>query len=129
MNSVYLLDSDVIIDFLRRRPKAVALVTGLKNAESVGVSSLSLIEVLSGMREHERGVTYAFLDGLKTYAVDGQTGKAAGEEARRLRERGVTVASVDAAHAALCRLNGLTLVTGNGKHYPGDDLKIVELRR
>lgn len=129
MSVRYLLDSDVIIDFLRHRSKAIELVAGLKTAESVGASSLSLIEVLGGMREHERSITYTFFDGLKVYGVDETTGKAAGEEARRLREQGVTVGAVDAAHAALCRLFSLTLVTGNIRHYPGDNLKIIEFNR
>lgn len=121
----YLLDSDVIIDFLRHKQEAVDLLKTLIGQGSVGCSSLSIIEVAGGMRPSEEKATYALLRGLKLYPVSEKIGWLAAQQQRKLREKGITVGAVDAAQAAICLSNNLALVTSNKRHYK--DIKELQV--
>lgn len=122
----HLLDSDIIIDFLRRKPEATELLKSLTGKGSVGCSSLSIIEVAGGIRSGEEKATYTFFRGLKLYPVTEKIGWLAADQQRKLREQGITVGTIDAAQAAICLVNNLILVTSNKRHYKDiEELKIL----
>lgn len=113
----YLLDSDIIIDFLRRKRETVELIRSLIGKGTVGCGSLSIIEVVGGMKSGEEKPTYSFIRGLKVYSVTDKVCWIAAEEQRRLRESGITIGTVDVTQAAICLINNLVLVTSNKRHY------------
>lgn len=113
----YLLDSDIIIDFLRREKRIVDLVLSLVDKGTVGCSSLSIIEVIGGMKAGEERATYSFIEGLKIFPITKNIGILASDGQRKLRAKGITVGTVDSAQAAVCIANNLTLVSSNRKHY------------
>jgi predicted nucleic acid-binding protein len=120
----FLLDSDVVIWHLRGRSPVVALVLGLVRRGSVGLSAISRAEVLLGMREPERALTFRFLDSCETLPVTAETADRAGEAIRAFRAQGVTLSLPDALIGATALNASIPLYTCNPRHYPLPDLDL-----
>lgn len=75
----YLLDTGILIRHLRNRPGYCDLVQRLNQEGALYVSAFTHVEVLRGMREHERERTCALLDSLSTHPIDRATADQAGE--------------------------------------------------
>ncbi len=128
MLSRFLIDSDVIIWFLRGRKETISLLEKLGRAGIPACSPISIIEVRLGMKKDEEKETSQFLDSLEIYPLDRKIANLAGEFMRRYKKKGVTPETPDAIIGATCILHNLTLVTYNIKHYPFKELKIYPLK-
>lgn len=111
-----MLDTDVVIDYLRQRPDAVAFVKGLQDRPIISVVTVG--ELYSGVREGEERV---FLDALavafRVVPVTRSIAVQAGLYRRQYRKsHGVELA--DALIAATAEAMGAKLHTLNVKHYP-----------
>ena len=127
----YLLDTTVIIDYLRGKKEKVKFIKKLASQGLLlGCCLINIIEVYAGMREKEREATEEILDSLEYYEVTKETAKKAGEYKRVYREKGVTLSLPDVTIAAVAISNNLILVTDNLKHYPMPELntKQIEVR-
>ena len=113
-----LLDSDVIIWYLRGREHARQWVNDLKKGGVPCCSVLSVTEIVIGMRPKEANVTRAFLEALDIVPVDRAIAWRSGELIQRYARRGVTLDFVDATIAATCLMRQLALATYNTDHYP-----------
>ncbi len=123
----YLLDTTVIIDYLRGREKAVKLLNKLSSEGALlGCCPINIIEVYTGMREKEREVTEEFLDSLEYYELTKEIKKQAGEYKRSYRRKGITLSLPDVAIASIAIANDLILLSDNSKHYPMPELKLQE---
>ncbi len=71
----------------------------------------------------EEILTQKFLSGHRMLDVTLPIAKLAGEYWKRHKNIHVNIA--DYIIAATCKINHLTLVTGNVKHYPMNDIKIM----
>jgi len=113
----FLLDSDVIIWFLRGRKDVVAMVNKLQRVGAVLCSAISLTEVHLGIKKGEEGITNDFLDALVVCPVDREVASSAGDLIRENKKGGAVLEIPDALIAASCLLNDFILVTCNKKHY------------
>ncbi len=127
MLSRFLIDSDVIIWFLRGRKETISLLEKLGRTGISACSPISIVEVLLGMKKGEDKETSQFLDSLEIYPIDREIATLAGEFMRRYKNKGVTTEIPDAVIGATCILHNLTLVTYNTKHYPFKGLKIYPI--
>ena len=123
--SKYLLDSNIIIDFLIGREEAINLLNEIKETDdSPATSPLCIAEVQLGVKKEEEKNTNIFLNSLGVYDVNRTIANKAGEFIRKYKSKGITLPLVDTLIAATCILNNLILVTYNTKHYPISDLKL-----
>lgn len=115
---VYLLDTDILIDFLRGRAEARALLTRYEAAaEQPVISVVSVSEVWAGTRPGERAATSALLSALSKIPVSEKIAVAAGGILRTCRRsHGVELGDALIAATAV-EIDG-ALVTRNVKHYP-----------
>ena len=120
-----LLDTDIVIDFLRRRNYARKLLENWAEEGLLAISTLTHLEIYQGMRSGEEKATNVFLDGLISITVDVPIARRAGRMLRELRARGVTVSIGDAIIAATALQVNAPLLTNNVEHYPFADLKVV----
>jgi predicted nucleic acid-binding protein len=114
--SAMLIDTDVLIDFLRGLEQAKSFIASLP--ERVYVSAVTVAELHVGVRNgKERAALTAFLDTMETIALDAEL---AAEGGLLRRDYGFShgVGLNDALIAATALKNRLQLVTLNGKHYP-----------
>ena len=96
----HLLDTGILIRHLRNRPGYRELVGRLADEGQLYIASFTRLEVVRGMRDHEREATFALLDALRTHPLDAKTADQAGEMIRTWRQKGITISGPDAVVAA-----------------------------
>ena len=114
-----LLDTDVLIDFLRGYDKAVSFVNA--NLDRIILSSIVVAELYAGVRggkgDAEQVVLENFLSLFHIVPIDGDIAKLGGLYKRDYgRSHGVGLA--DAIVAATATLEDAELKTLNVRHYP-----------
>lgn len=111
-----LVDTDVLIDFLRGRPEARDFVAGLPRDAAVSV--LTVAELHVGVRDgDERLALDAMLDTFRVLPLEDSVARTGGLF-RRDYGKSHGVGLNDALIAAAVLEQGLTLATLNVKHYP-----------
>jgi len=120
-----LVDTDVAIDFLRRREYAQKLLENWAGEGLLAISTLTHLEIYQGMKTGEEGASNAFLDGLISVVVDIPIARQAGTMLGDLRSKGLTIGIADAIIAATALQLGAPLLTNNVEHYPFSDLKVI----
>lgn len=121
----YFLDTGILIRHLRNRPGYHDLVQRLNQDGDLYISAFTRVEVLRGMREHERQRTFALLDSLVTHPLDRTTADQAGEWLRTWQSRGVILGGPDAVIAASALAVGGALITTNARHFPMRELVVL----
>ncbi|HLG30904.1 MAG TPA: PIN domain-containing protein [Candidatus Brocadiales bacterium] len=124
----YLLDSDVLIWFLRGREDTVALIRELKRSAIPGYSALSALEVMGWVKREEIEETEEFFRSLQFYSFEEKTAFLAARYLREYRAKGKTLEPFDVSIAATAVLNDLVLVTYNTKDFPMPELKIYPIK-
>ena len=115
MSASYLVDTDVLVDFLRGVPPAVEFVT--RNADRIALSAIVLSELYAGAREDEIADLDDFVANLPVLAIGPEIARAAGLLRHRYgKSHGVSLA--DALLAATATHHGLDVKTLNTKHFP-----------
>ena len=111
-----LLDTDVLIDFLRGNPKAIALVN--KYSDRIILSTIVVTELYAGVKgKPELIVLDNLIAVFDLIAVTPKIARTAGLYKRDYyKSHGLSIA--DAIIAASCELEKLELKTLNVKHYP-----------
>lgn len=120
-----LLDTDIAIDFLRRRDYARKLLEHWSGEGLLAISTLTHLEIYQGMKVGEEGATNTFLDGLISVVIDIPIARRAGSMLGKLRASGVTVGIADAIIAATALQLNAPLLTNNVEHYPFTELKVI----
>jgi predicted nucleic acid-binding protein len=111
-----LLDTDVLVDFLRGHSKAVTFINNY--SERIILSSITVAELYTGVRgEQEQAVLGSFISLFPIVPVNAEIAKKGGLLKRDYgRSHGVGLA--DAVIAATAETENATLKTLNIKHYP-----------
>jgi predicted nucleic acid-binding protein len=114
-----LLDTDVLIDYLRDAPAAVRLLDPrIVAGEPVAASVISKAEVLAGMRTSEEERTVRTLASLALLAVNDAIATRAGALAGHYRSSHPGIGLADYLIAATAVLLGAELWTQNPRHFP-----------
>jgi hypothetical protein len=111
-----LLDTDVLIDFLRGDEKAVSFVKA--NSSRIILSSVVVAELYAGVkRDAEQATLERFISLFRVIPVDSEIAKTGGLYKRDFsKSHGVGLA--DAILAATAESENAELITLNTKHYP-----------
>jgi predicted nucleic acid-binding protein len=111
-----LIDTDVLIDYLRDRPEAVAYLEGL--TEHLLISAVTVAELYAGVRDGaERAALDSFIQAFEIVVVDDQIAVKGGLY-RRDYSKSHNIGLADALIAATANLSKAELVTLNKKHFP-----------
>lgn len=122
------LDSTVLIDYLRGRP-AVDRVTALRAAGDVAATTgVNVEEIVRGLRPSEMGAARSLFDGLLILAIGRHAGWQAGVWRREFATRGVPLCQSDCLIAAVTFQHGATLLTGNPQAFPMPGLHLDHWR-
>lgn len=117
-----LFDTDVMVDFLRGHPKAVALLKS--HASAVSLSSIVVAELYAGVKgDRELSILDDLIAICRVVPVTPEIARAGGIHKRDFaKSHGVGLA--DAIIAATVEAEHTKLMTLNVKHYPMlDDLE------
>ena len=121
----HLLDTDVLIDFLRGRRAARALVESFESAGEVPlISIVSVAELIAGMKAGEEEATMRFLAILGKIPIAEEVAFTAGRLLSTFQQ-GHRLELGDALIAATAIEYDATLVTRNVKHYPMSEINLL----
>ena len=116
MSFEVLIDTDVLIDYLRDRADAVAYVESLTEPQLI--SAITVAELYAGVREgRERTALDSFVMAFQIVPVDSAIAFKGGLY-RRDYGKSYGVGLADALIAASSEIRGAKLVTLNSKHFP-----------
>ena len=116
MTKSILLDTDVLVDFLRGHSKALAFVNA--QSDRIILSSIVVAELYAGVKgDAEQVALEDFISLFRVIPVDAKIAKTGGLYKRDYaKSRGVGLA--DAILAATAEAENAELKTLNTKHYP-----------
>lgn len=122
-----MVDTSVWIDYFRgQRGAKTDLLDSLLEADRVVLCGVVEMELLRGVRAHERKRLRDLLTALPYVDTGRLEFTAAGERLCRLREDGVTIPATDALIAAVCKANNLDLLTTDAHFRHFKDVKQVD---
>jgi predicted nucleic acid-binding protein len=115
---VYLLDSTVLIDYLRGRPVVERVRSLRDDDDTAATTAINVEEIVRGLRPKERRAAGRLFAGLLVVPIRAQEGWQAGDWRRQFAARGITLAQADCLIAAAARTNRAVLATGNPDDFP-----------
>jgi hypothetical protein len=126
MPQTLLIDSDILIDHLRKEQSALDYITKeIEDGSSLFISVISRIEILSGARKGEGETIQSLFELLTPVDVDLAIADRAGEYLMKFRKSNA-LSIGDSVMAATAREMGMKLITRNIKHYPMKDIEILK---
>jgi tRNA(fMet)-specific endonuclease VapC len=117
-----LLDSDVIINFLRNDRKSVELIRGLKEKEeNIRTTVLNGFELWKGAFRSGNNKSYSavkkFLEEIEVVPLDRRSSKKSADIFEGLRKKGEMVDVLDVMIGAISIVNNEEILTNNIKHF------------
>ena len=122
---LWVLDSTVLIDYLRGRPTVERVSALAETGDLLATTAINVEEIVRGLRPAEVGAATELFAGLEVLSVDLAAAWQAGEWRRGFSARGVTLWQADCLIAATTKVNGAALVTGNPKDFPMPEVEVV----
>jgi predicted nucleic acid-binding protein len=116
-----LVDTDILIDFLRGKEKARIFLSAKLEDSAIYCSVITVAEIFAGMKEHEREKTVALIESLNILDVTHEIAEKAGTYKRDEKRQSIELD--DCFIAATAFVEGAVLATFNGKHYPMKDIE------
>ena len=117
----HLIDSDVVVEYLRARPSTLTLIQAL-NPSGLAVSLITYGEVYEGIYfgHNPPAQEQAFVDflaGVTILPLDEPIMRQYARLRGQLRRAGTLIGDADTLIAATALYHNLTLVTGNVQHF------------
>ena len=113
-----LLDTTVLIDYLRGRPAVDRVETLIGRGDVPCTTAINVEEIFRGVRPAEVVAVEHLFDGLRLAPIGRPEGRRAGEWRRRFSAQGATLSQADCLIAAAAHATGAVLATGNPRHFP-----------
>ena len=111
------VDTDLVIDFLRDRGPGAALVEDLGRASRLRITAVTAFELASGDRFPGQEHAIQVLLARGAVPLDRDAALRAGEVFRALRAAGQGIGVPDTLQAGCCLQRGFALATRNRRHF------------
>ncbi len=112
------LDTDVLIGFLRGHAADVELLDELGADKSVRTTCITAVELMVGARgRRDRAAIEIALERLRPLPLGEGASRLAGEVGRELRRRGQGIGMADTLIAGICLAHDAELPTRNPRHF------------
>jgi len=117
----YLVDSDIIIWYLKGREKETKLFEKLSKKGDLYFSVVTITEIRVGLSKNPRVVISQLKDVFIPVGIDSETAELAG-----VFKQNYKLDIADMLIAATAANHSLTLVTYNKKHFPMPEVKLYQ---
>jgi len=111
------VDTDLLIDFLRGKGPGALLVRDLISSHSLRVTAITAFELRVGADFLARRDDILRLVHSRTFPLDPSSALRAGEVAAALRRAGQDIGMADCLQAGICLKFDLPFATRNRKHF------------
>lgn len=113
-----------MIDYLRGKEAVDRVRACLEAGDTPVTTGINVEEIVRGLRSDEIQSADDLVAGLEVLPIGAREGFQAGEWRRRFAQHGVTLWQADCLVAACAYAAGATLVTGNPKDFPMEELTV-----
>jgi len=121
----YVLDSSVLIDYLRKDEVIRGFILGLlSEGHRPATTCVNVAEVQRGVRPREQGPLAALLTRLEFLPTTREAAVRAGRYQADFARRGRTIHTPDALVAGTARAHGAIVVTDNTDEFPMGDVRV-----
>jgi predicted nucleic acid-binding protein len=128
--SLFLLDTDAIIDFLNGHPPTVSLLRELPATDdTLCVCSVSVAEVYAGIGFDAPAESTGWLETCRFLPSTLEIARLAGAWRFNYARQGIQLSTTDVLVAATALFYNATLVTGNVRHFPMSEVSVLRLPR
>lgn len=117
-----LVDTDVLIDFLRSKQRAQEVLVGAMKSADLYCSVITVAELVAGMRSSEKNSTEKLLSGFNLLPVTESIARQAGSLRNQQKTRHILLP--DCLIAATAMEHRCALLTFNLKDYPFEALDL-----
>ncbi len=119
-----LLDTTVLIDFLRGRPAADRVEALAMAGEALVTTAINVEEIVRGLRPEEQRAADALFAGLEILPIGLAEGRQAGAWRRDFAAAGTTLSQADCLIAAAALSAGAHVATGNPRDFPMPEVTV-----
>jgi predicted nucleic acid-binding protein len=124
----YLIDTDVLISFSRgREPVTSRLLALLEAGNDLGLCAVTVAEFYAGAERGQHPSIDRFIDALTYWDITPAAARAAGAYRYKFARLGTALSTPDTLIAAVAVRRGATVLTGNRKDFPMDDVAALTL--
>ena len=116
------LDSTVLIDFLRGRPAVGRVATLRHQGDVAATTAINVEEIIRGLRPAEHRAVDALVTGLVVLPIDEVSARMAGTWRREFAAKGKTLWQANCLIAAAAERHRARLCTGNPADFPMIDV-------
>ena len=121
---MYLLDSSAIIEILHNTGKGRKIMDFI-GKNSVCTTSISVYEILIGLKEKESEKMHSFFSSIKALPFDENSAKFSADIEKKLIRSGKTINKVDILIAGICRSNNKIIITLDSDFKRIQDIKSI----
>lgn len=123
----YFIDSDVLIDFFKKRQEAVKLIEELASFGNIAISVVSVAELRAGWSKEESSVYLHRLYSIfEVISLTQDIAEKAGGLRQKYSKKGSNLPTIDVLIAATAIVSEYCLVTRNIKHYPMPEIDLYK---
>ena len=119
-----LLDTDVVINILKKKEETLKKINALKDCEFY-ISPIVIAEVYAGARSKEIEQIEQLFSFFKVIDICAVIGRISGNYANRYKKAFNGISLEDYIIAATAKRYNLSLWTYNKKHYPMEDIGFI----
>jgi len=119
-----LLDSTVLIDYLRDRPVTRRVDALASTGDEPCTTGINVEEIMRGLFAPELAGAVGLFEGLQVLPVGLAQGWQAGDWRRQHAAKGITLAQADCLVAATAAAHHAILATGNPRDFPMQGLVV-----
>lgn len=124
----YLLDSDILMDFFKKKKEVINLIGKIGKKGQLKASILSVTELRSGWSYDQ--AEFFLPRFYKLFSIENITkeiAELAGKFRWEYKKKGITLPTIDTLIAATAIVENCQLVTNNKKDFPMKELKLYSL--
>ena len=121
---LYLLDTTVLIDYLRGAPASERLEDVVERGDVACTTAINVEEIARGARPKERESATTLIQGLVVIPLGADEGWRAGVWRRKFAAKGKTLSQADCLVAAAALSADAVLATGNPRDFPMKEITI-----
>ena len=123
----YLIDTNIIIDYLRKTDYAIELMNKIKLEETPYLSSVTTAELLAGCSPKKRKTLCEFINKFNIIEINNEIAIQTGILVFDFARKGITLHFQDATLAATALAHNFTLITKNKKHFPMKEVQLFDI--